>query len=98
MISHGNPILFDVQLGPAVKLGPQTMMKCHLIKDSFLKDGEVWLNFHYIIRLAGICGMFDSLLSVLALSMMMKFPEYVVRYSLEISISLAFAWVRLTLD
>ncbi len=89
-------ILFVVQLGAvayaAVKLGPQTMMKYHLIKDSFVEDGEVWLNFHYIIRLAGICGIFASLLSVLALSMMMQFPENVIRYSLGISISLAFAW------
>ena len=91
-------ITFFLQLSITVlsgfKYGPEAMIRNHLVISSHeIGDtNEVWMNYMYIIRFAALCGLFSSLLALISLSFLISMAENVIKYSLIISIWIAFVW------
>ena len=90
-------LVFVIQFGVIVwsgfKYGPRAMVKNHLNDNRDEETNEdVWMNYHFIIRFAALCGLFASFLAFAALSLLMSMAENVIKYSLVTSIGIAFVW------
>ena len=95
-------ILFLCQLAAVIyagiTYGPSAMFVNHINEDPAVQEQEdreqhiLWVNYNYIIRFAALCGVFAGALSVLALGLLVRVAENVIKYSLVVSIGVAFLW------